>query len=345
VQDLPDIIQDERQLEELLSRPSPAVVETFARMKGDLVVLGGSGKIGPSLVGMACRARRQAGSGQRIFAVARFGDPSARAALQQAGAQTISADLLDPQAVRDLPQAPNVIYMVGQKFGTTHRPDLTWAVNAVVPAYAAEHYRRSRIVAYSTGCVYDLWPTQSRGPDESAPLAGPGEYAASCVARERVLEFFSRRHATPMTLVRLNYALDLRYGVVADLARQIAAGEPVDLAMGYFNAIWQGDANAMVLRLLEHAACPPLAINLTGTEKLSVRQIAARLGELMGKPVSFVGQEAPTALLSNAAKACRLLGPAEVPIDRVIAWTAHWIAAGRRSLDKPTHFQQREGKY
>lgn len=345
MQELPEKIENEAQLEELLSRPTQATVEMFARTKGDLVFLGAAGKIGPSLVGMACRAREQAGTKQRIIAVARFSDPAARAAIEQAGAETIPADLLDPSAVARLPLAENVIYMVGQKFGTSQRPDLTWAVNAVVPAYVAEHYRRSRIVAYSTGCVYNLWPAGSAGPDETAPTEPLGEYSNACVARERVLEFFSRRHATPMALVRLNYALDLRYGVLVDLALRISAGEPVDLAMGCFNAIWQGDANDQTLRLLEHTANPPLAINVTSVEKLAVREVATRLGELMGKPVKFIGREAPTALLSNAAKARALFGPPAVPIDRVIRWTAHWIATGGRTLGKPTHFQEREGKY
>jgi len=343
--DWPDQIEDEEQLAELLSRPSEQVVEAFARLDGDLAILGGGGKIGPSLTAMACRARRQAGTDQRILVIDRFPDPAVRQSLDRLGAETVACDLLDPEAVGALSEAPNAIYMVGRKFGTTGSPAMTWAINGLIPAYVGQRYRRARIVVFSTGCVYDFVPAESAGSVETDPLTPPGEYSNSCVARERIFEYLSSAHGTKMVLLRLNYAVEMRYGVLVDLALQIHSGRPVDLTMGQFNAIWQGDVAAAAIRLLSHAACPPLAINLTGPEKLSVRLVAQRLGELMGKPVRFVGEEAPTALLSDASAAHRLLGKPAVPIQRVLEWTAGWIARGGTTLGKPTHFQSRDGKY
>lgn len=342
---LPQRIENLEQLEELLSRPTGPVVELFRRLEGDVVILGAGGKIGPSLTRMACRARQQAARGRRIIAVARFSDSAARAAIEQVGAEVLRADLMDPAAVAALPPAQNVLYLVGQKFGTTHRPDLTWAVNTLVPAAVAQRYRLSRIVAFSTGCVYPLVPAGSRGSTEADELTPLGEYANACVARERIFEHASRRDGTPVVQLRLNYALELRYGVLVDLARQVLAGEAVDLTMGYFNAVWQGDVNAAALRLLEHAASPPAAFNVTGPERLSVRQVAAALAARLGRPARFAGQEAPTALLADASRAIALLGPPMVPIERVIDWTADWLARGGATLNKPTHFQQRDGRY
>ncbi|KPK79149.1 MAG: epimerase, partial [Phycisphaerae bacterium SM23_33] len=266
--DWPESIEDERQLEELLSRPTAEVVELFGRLKGDLAVIGGGGKIGPSLTRMACRARQQAGTDQKIIVVDRFPDPSVRDALAKAGAKTITCDLLDPAAVRKLPAAENVIYMVGLKFGTSEQPAMTWAANTLIPAYVAEHYRRSRLVAFSTGCVYDFVPAGSAGSAETDPLEPIGEYSNACVARERILEFFSGKNETPMVQMRLNYSVEMRYGVLVDLALAVLDEQAVDVTMGHFNVIWQGDVNAAALRLLEHTSCPPLAINLTGPEKL-----------------------------------------------------------------------------
>ena len=344
-EELPERIDGVEQLAELLSRPSEEVVRSFSRLEGNLAIVGGAGKIGPSLTAMACRARQQAGTDQEILVIDRFPDPSVREALERHGAGTIICDLLDPGAVEHLPPAQNVVYMVGMKFGTTDRPALTWAVNALIPAYVARRYRDARVVAFSTGCVYDFVPAASAGSVESDPLVPAGEYSNSCVARERILEFCSSGCGTKMVLLRLNYAVEMRYGVLVDLALDVQAGRGVDLTMGHFNAIWQGDVNTAVLRLLEHAEHPPRPINLTGPEKLSVRQVASRLGELMGKEIRFAGAEGPSALLSDASAAHRLLGKPAVPIDRVIEWTARWIAAGGATLGKPTHFQQTDGKY
>ncbi len=342
---LPETIDGEEQLAELLSRPTAEVVEVFARLEGGLAVVGGGGKIGPSLVKMACRARDAAGTDLEITVIDLFPDPPVRDALADAGAKTVTCDLLDPAAVAKLPPADNVIYMVGMKFGTSENPPLTWAVNALVPAYVARRYRRARIVAFSTGCVYALTPVDGPGSVETDPLEPVGEYSNACVARERVLEFCSGAGGTAMLLVRLNYSVEMRYGVLVDLALKIHAGECVDLTMGYFNVMWQGDVNAAFLRLLEHTTRPASAVNLTGTGKLSIRELAGKLGERMGREVTLAGTEAETALLSDVTQAVALLGPPPTPIDRVLEWTAGWIARGGRVLGKPTHFQQRDGRY
>lgn len=341
----PARIEDVEQLEELLSRPPAEVVELFGRLAGTLAVVGAGGKIGPSLTTMACRARDAAGADLEIVAADLFPDAGVRSRLERAGARTVTCDLLDPHAAADLPDARNVIYMVGMKFGTSGDPARTWAANALPTDYVARRYRDARIVAFSTGCVYDLVPAESGGSVETDPLEPIGEYSNACVARERIFEFLSGVHHTPMVLMRLNYAVEMRYGVLVDVAQAVLAGRPVDLTMGHYNCIWQGDVNATALRLLARAASPPLAINVTGADRLAVRQVARRFGELMGKEVRFAGTEAGTALLSNASHAHRLLGPPATPIDRVIEWTADWLTRGRPTLGKPTHFQARDGRY
>ena len=342
---LPQNIDNETQLDDLLSQPDERVVELFTRLKGPLAILGAGGKIGPSLARMACRARDAAGGGQEILVVSRFSNAQAKAELESCGARAISADLMDEQAVAGLPDAACVVYMIGQKFGTAANPSLTWAVNTLIPAAVCRRYRGSRIVAFSTGCVYDLVPTASAGSREEDSLTPPGEYSNACVARERIFEHFSTLHNTPMVLVRLNYAVDLRYGVLVDLAMDIQAGREINLAMGHFNVIWQGDANRMALRMFDHAAVPARPMNLTGPAKLSLRETAQTMGHLMGKPVRLSGQEAPTALLNDSSRTHELLGRPEVSEEQLIEWTADWIARGGRTLNKPTHFQSRDGKY
>lgn len=343
--DLPQTIDDEAQLDELLSRPTSEVVEMFARLKGDVAFIGGGGKIGPSMIRMASRAKEASGFGGTIYAVSRFSNAAGRAVVERAGAAIVACDLLADGAEARLPDAQNVFYLVGQKFGTTDNPAATWAANTIAPAVVARRYRAGRIVAFSTGCVYDLVPASCAGSTEASPLAGAGEYAASCIARERVLEYFAHAHGTPLALVRLNYAVEMRYGVLVDLALDIFNGRPVDLAMGHFNAMWQGDVNACTLRLLEHAASPPLAINMTGPEKLSVRDVATGMAALMNLPVQFKNAEAGTALLSDASRLHGMLGLPRVGIENVIRWTADWVRRGGALLGKPTHFQTRDGKY
>ena len=344
-QRLPNLIETEEQLEELLSRPDEAVVDVFRRLRGDIVLLGAGGKIGPSLVRMACRARAAAGGGGAVYAVSRFSNVSARAKMEQDGAKTISADLTDPAAVNALPDASHVLYLVGQKFGTTDNPGLTWVHNTVVPALVARRYRGTPIVAFSTACVYPFTSPDSGGSVESDPLACMGDYAGSCVGRERVLDYFSRADGTPVMLVRLSYAVEMRYGVPVDIASAIWAGRPIDVTMGYAYIIWQGDNNRVTLRLLEHTAVPAAAINVTGPGMLKLRELAIRLGELLDRPVKITGQEAATAWLANPAKMVRLFGPPSVDVEMILRWTADWVSRGGRLLGKPTHFETRDGKF
>lgn len=342
---LPERITTEEALEELLSRPDPALGESLGKLKGDLLILGVAGKMGPTLARLARRALDATGNAARVIGVSRFSSAGVREQLEAAGVQTVSADLLDRQAVTQLPDAPYVVLMAGRKFGSTGGEPLTWAMNTYVPALVAERYRASRIVAFSTGNVYDLSPVSGGGSTEAIPPHPIGEYAQSCLGRERILAYFAQQYGTPMTIMRLNYAVELRYGVLLDVARQVFSDQPVDLATGNANVIWQGDANSYALRCLELAANPPTILNVTGPEMVSIRAIAHRFGELFGIEPRFQGQEADTALLSNAACAHRLFGYPRVPLDTIVRWVAHWVAIGGAMLDKPTHYQEREGRF
>ncbi len=336
---------DERQLETLLSEPTPALVEAMARLEGDLLILGVSGKMGPSLARLALRASRAAGIDRRVIGVARFGEAMVRDALERDGIATIAADLLDPAALAALPDMRNVVCMVGQKFGTTDDAPRTWAVNSFLPGLVAERFASSRIVAFSTGNVYPFSDATTEGPSESAALDPVGEYAQSAVARERLLEFFSRRNGTPMAILRLNYAIEPRYGVLRDLADTVGAGRTVDVSMGFVNLIWQRDANAIALRALAHCASPPLVLNLTGHPAQSVRRLAEQLGQKLGRPPLILGVESRQALLSDARRCEALFGPAPVSIDEMIDRVAEWVAEGGCSLGKPTHFTERGGRF
>jgi len=337
--------RSDEELEELLSRPAPPVVDALARTPGDVIVLGAGGKMGPSLATMLRRAADARGDHRRVLAVSRFSSAATAARLERDGIDVHRADLGDRDALMRLPDAPNVIYMAGQKFGTRDLPSRTWAVNTLVPAMVAERFAASRIVAFSTGNVYPLASAAGPGSRESDPLTPVGEYANSCVGRERVLEHLSRSHGTPMAIVRLNYAVDLRYGVIVDIAHRVMAGEPVRLDMGYVNVIWQGDANAQAICCLELAASPPFVVNVTGPEHLSVRATAARLGELLGVAPRFEGSEAPDALLSDTSLAQSLFGPPSVSADTLIEWVASWVARGGTRLGKATKFEVRDGGY
>ena len=337
--------RDDHELEELLSRPTPAVVDALRRTEGDVIVLGAGGKMGPSLTTMLRRALDDVDDARDVIAVSRFSSPDAAVQLEKAGVRVVRADLNDRDAIAALPDAPNVIYMAGQKFGTRDLPSLTWAVNTLVPAMVAERYAASRLVAFSTGNVYPMSPATSAGSREGDALTPLGEYANSCVGRERVLEHASRTRGTPMAIIRLNYAVDLRYGVLVDIAHRIASGEPVRLDMGYVNVIWQGDANAQAIRSLAHAASPPFVVNVTGPERLSVRDVAAQLGGLLGIAPRFAGSEAPDALLSDTSLAQSLFGPPTVSTATLIDWVASWVARGGTRLAKATKFEVRDGKY
>ncbi len=342
---LPPEVRDEEQLEELLSRPDRSVIEFAARERGDLVVLGAGGKLGPSFCRLARRAWNAAGTPGRIIAVSRFSTPDIRHELDEVGVETVACDLFDPAAVRRLPSAPLVVFMVGVKFGTSGEASGTWAANTYLPGVIADKYRDSRIAVLSTGNVYPFSRVDGHPPRENTDPAPVGEYAQSCLGRERVFEFFSRRNGTRCTLVRLNYAAELRYGVLLDIARKVADGAPIDLSTGYVNVIWQGDANRQILRSLELAASPPSILNVTGPEILSVRDLACRFGRLLNRKPVFVNHEAGTALLSDASRAAELFGRPSVHVDTLIGWVSRWVARGGRTFGKPTHFEVRDGRF
>lgn len=339
---LPERFDSVEALEEFMSRPSAALAEALAAVPGDLMVLGVAGKMGPTLARLA----RRAAPGKRVLGVARFSDPAVRARLEGWGVETIACDLLDRRALQALPQLPNIVFAAGHKFGATADPASTWAMNCHVPALVAETFRAAqRLVAFSTGNVYALSPAQGPGAREDTPPVAVGEYAQSCLGRERMFQYFSQQFGTPGRLFRLNYAIDLRYGVLHDLALRIHRGEPIDLAMGHVNVIWQGDANAQVLRSLAHCQVPAAPLNCTGPEILSVRWLAEQLAARMDRPLRTTGQEAPTALLSDTAEARRLFGAPLVPVARMLDWVADWVGRGMPSLGKPTRFEVRDGNF
>lgn len=344
-QSLPDVISDETQLDELLTRPSEALIRQVRTLQGPLVILGAGGKMGPSLAVRVKRAAQEASVDLPVVAASRFSDPRAEKWLTDRGVETVSVDLLDRDDLSRLPEAVNIIYLVGCKFGTRDNPSHTWAINVLAPSHAMERYPQARLVALSTGNVYPLVPVGSGGSNETDTLMPLGEYPNAAIGRERIFEYYSRRNQTPVTLVRLNYATDLRYGVLTDIATKVASGEEVDVTNGYLNCIWQGDANDTIVRALELAASPPTVINLTGPETLSVREVAESVGRQLERPATITGQEADSALLSNASRCHRLLGPPTVSAERLVRWTAHWVGNEGRLLNKPTHFEVRDGIY
>jgi nucleoside-diphosphate-sugar epimerase len=333
-------------LDDALSEPRPATSAALAACPGDLVILGAGGKMGPTLARMAARAADAADGNtlRRVIAVSRFSSRDSEHFMNSAGVETIRCDLLDRDAVARLPDAPNVVFMAGQKFGTTEAPERTWLMNVVVPAICAERYAASRIVAFSTGNVYPLSPATSGGARETDPTGPIGEYAASCLGRERIFEGAATRGAR-VAIVRLNYAIDLRYGVLADLADRVASGAPISLAMGHVNIIWQGDANRIALELLPHASSPARLVNVTGAERLSVRWLATELGVRLGRAPNFSGTESADALLSDASLMRTLLEPPSVSVPEMLDWTAEWTRNGGARLGKPTHFDARDGKF
>ncbi|MCS6952426.1 MAG: NAD(P)-dependent oxidoreductase [Bryobacterales bacterium] len=339
------IPRSEQELEDLLSRPSEADREAARDWSGDLLILGAGGKMGPTLARRARRAADEAGVSLRVIAVARFSDPAVREKLERWGVETLTADLLDEEQLAALPDAPNVVFMAARKFGSTGDEPLTWALNTYLPARVAVRFRHSRIVAFSSGNVYPLVPVISGGATEATPPDPIGEYAQSVLGRERMFQYFSQLYGTPVVLLRLNYAVELRYGVLLDIGLKVFERRPVDLSMGAVNVIWQGDANSVCLRAFRLAASPPEILNVTGPETLSVRWIARRFGEHFGVEPVFEGTEAPTALLNNAAHCHRLFGYPSVSAEQMIEWVAQWIAAGGRILGKPTHFEVRDGKF
>lgn len=342
---LPEIIVTEDQLNEVMTRPSSVLVEFVSGLRDPLVILGAGGKMGPTLAVRARRAVEAAGHDLDVVAVSRFSDVTARAWLEEQGVRTISADLFNETALEKLPDSANVIYLVGLKFGTQQAPSLTWAANTLIPASVMRRYAGARVVALSSGNVYPLVPIGSGGSKESGPLTPRGEYANSCVGRERIFEYFALRDSSPLALIRLSYAIDLRYGVLVDIARNVYDGQPVDVTMGYLPYIWQGDANDLIIRALALADVPPRPLNLTGPRPLKVREVALQFGELMRREVQITGTEADTAYLSDTTRLREMLGDAEVSLPVLMRWTAHWVMNDMPLLDKPTHFEVRDGTY
>jgi nucleoside-diphosphate-sugar epimerase len=341
----PARIRDVAHLEELLSEPSDAAIEAVRRANGDVLVLGVAGKMGPTLARMARRAMDAAGMPHRVIGVSRFSSPHQQQALEAWGIETIRCDLLDEAALARLPDAPHVIFMAGRKFGSSGNEPLTWAMNTHLPSTVCARYRHSRIVAFSTGNIYGLTRYGHGGSREADPPAPVGEYAMSCLGRERMFDYFSSALDLPVAILRLNYATEMRYGVLVDLARRVATHEPVDVTMGYFNTIWQGDANAMALAALDHAATPPLIVNIAGPEEVRVRDVCGELAALLDVEVTFTGCEAEDALLSNGSRGWALLGAPRVSLSQLLSWTAAWIRRGGEHLDKPTHFESRAGRF
>ncbi len=329
-------------LEDELSRPGEEDIAFMRSTGGDIMVIGAGGKMGPSLARRARRAADRAGSSRRIFAVSRFASESVKQQLAAWGVEPVSCDLLDRTQIARLPDCANVLFLAGRKFGSTENLPLTWATNAFLPALVMDRFRGSRVVALSSGNIY---PLGTHGANEQTPPGPVGEYAQSVLARERIFEYFSARDATPVAIIRLNYAIDLRYGVLLDIGERVWQRRPVSLVMGSVNVIWQGDANSACLRALALAAAPPLVLNVTGREVLRVRAIAERFGEIFGIRPVFEGNEAETALLSDSSLSCRLLGSPRMSPERMIGMTAEWIRAGLPTLNKPTHFEVRDGAF
>lgn len=331
--------------DDFLSTPTTGAVQALARLNGPVMVVGAGGKMGPTLARMAAKAQRLAGSNHPVIAVSRFSNAAARASLEAVGIETVSCDLLDRAAVAKLPECENIIFLAGQKFGTSDGPERTWAANTLIPINIAERFASSRIVAFSTGCVYSFSTVESGGSREDGAMEPPGDYANSCIGRERIFQYVSVERGTPVCLFRLNYAIDFRYGVLLDLALKVRDGLEIDVTMGHVNLIWQGDANARALQCLELASAPARAMNITGPETVPVRAVVSRLGALLGREVNIVGTESANGWLNNAGDSFRVFGYPTVSLDQMIEWTAAWVEAGGPTLGKPTHFETRDGKF
>jgi nucleoside-diphosphate-sugar epimerase len=344
-----DSIRDVAHLEELLSEPTAGAIGAMSALDGDIVVLGVAGKMGPTLARMAKLASEMAGVKRRVIGVSRFSssspDSPVERQLQSWGVETLRCDLLNPKSLAELPDAANVVFMAGMKFGSTGQEWLTWAINTFLPGLVATRYRHSRIAVFSTGNVYGLSPVSNGGSREEDTLNPSGEYAMSCVGRERIFEHFSRANHTEMSILRLNYAAEMRYGVLLDIALRVNTEQPVALSMGFLNAIWQAEASAMSLQSLVHATSPANIFNITGPELLSVRSVAEEFGKLLNKPVRFSAEESSDALLSNAEKSHQLFGAPTVNVQQVMVWIADWVRRGGSTLAKPTHFEERAGRF
>ena len=332
---------DEAGLEDLLSEPSEATKRALARLDGDIAVLGAGGKMGPTLAIML----RKAAGDKEIYAVSRFSDDAGRNRMEAAGVKTIAADLLDESAYSRLPKAPNVFYLAGMKFGSAGNQSLTWAMNSFMPALVARHYRDARIVAFSTGNVYPLVDADGRGANEQTIPEPIGEYAQSCLGRERMFEYFSQVNGTPATLIRLNYANEPRYGIIVDLTLKILHDEPVDLTMGAVNLIWQRDANDYIIRSMTLAESPPMVLNVTGPDVVPVRRLTEMIAKEAGKEPQFVSRPSSTALLSDASRCIGLFGRPRMPLEQMVSMIVRWVASGGKILNKPTKYDIRNGRF
>lgn len=338
-------IESEEELTDLLTRPSQADIDFARRLRGDTVVLGAGGKMGPTLAHRLRLAMEHAGGNQRVLAISRFESPAARRELDDAGVTTIAADLLDPDSVRSLPQVENVLFLAGRKFGSASDPELTWAMNALVPAWVAQHYRDSRIVVFSTGNVYPFVAPQGGGSVESDSPAPLGEYAQSCLARERVFQYYSKKFNTPCLLFRLNYAIDLRYGVLVDIARQVFDNKPVDISVPAVNVLWQGDANSYAIRSLDLCESPARILNVTGPETISVVRAAEFFAARFRRDLQLKGEPGRLALLNNAGACHAVLGYPSMSAHALMEAVAGWVETGGSSLNKATKFQVTDGKF
>ncbi|GIP32723.1 NAD(P)-dependent oxidoreductase [Paenibacillus sp. J2TS4] len=335
-----------QELEAKLAEPSAALVKEIAELDGDIMLLGVGGKMGPSLARLAMNAIKEAGVSKKVIGASRFSSGTLKEELEADGVETITVDLLNDDQLQALPDVKNIIYMAGNKFGTKGNEHFTWAMNAYLPGRVAEKYKNSRIVAFSTGNIYPLTRVIDGGATEAGTSPNPnGEYGQSSLGRERVFEYFSHKYGTPLSIFRLNYAIDLRYGVLLEIARAVKEGREVDVTMGHANVIWQGDANEMAIRSLTVASNPPNVLNVTGPETISLRWVAKEFASRFGLEAKIVGQEADTALLSNSTKAMKTFGYPRVSLMQMIDWIAEWVEADGATWDKPTHFQEREGNY
>lgn len=328
-----------------LLQPSDALIADVAKLDGDIIILGAGGKMGPDLARLAKHAINKAGVTKKIIAVSRFSEAGLEKELQTEGIETISADLLDDAQLQALPDAKNILYLAGTKFGTTGKESFTWAMNAYLPGRVADKYKNSRIVAFSTGNVYPLTPVVMGGASETLTPEPLGEYAQSCLGRERIFQYHALKNNTPVFIYRLNYANDVTYGVLLEIAKSVRDEKPIDVRMGNVNVIWQADANEIAIRALHHCASPAKIINVTGPEILSVRWIAEGFGQLLNKQPSFAGEEQATALLSNAAECINLFGYPRVPPQKIMELLVQWLEHGGKVLNKETHFQERTGKF
>lgn len=337
---MPDLITSEEMLIDRMTAPTQSVVEAVSDLEGDVLILGVGGKMGPTLAELLVRAGTR-----RVIGVSRFSNAQVRTYLENQGVVTVQADLLNEDDLARLPDAPNVLFLAGFKFGATGNTPMTWAMNAWLPGQVMRRYAGSRIIYVSSGNVYAYSPVSGGGSDEDAEIGPVGEYAQSRLGGERIAEHLSVEQGTPLLIVRLFYATELRYGIIHDLARKVHDGGPIDLGMGHVNQVWQGDANSYLVRMFPFCSSPATVLNLTGPDVLSVRELTVSLGRLLERAPRFIGQESETALLGSAARLFDRLGRPVTPVERVVEWVAHWTRMGGRSLDKPTGYQSRSGRF